>query len=170
MIAAIGSILLFLGGFRGFPWVEGWMELAFYPFLMWAVATPVLFWAGAQFYRSGFAALRHGAANMHTLIALGTGTAYGYSVAVVLLEALAPSVLANAGIDGKVFFETSSVIIALVLFGRYLEARARGQTSEAIRRLIELRPGAATVLREERRSGRSRGAGRRRGYAAGQAG
>ena len=147
-VAAAGSILLFLGGFRGFPWVEGWMELAFYPFLLWAVATPVLFWAGGQFYRSGFNALRHGAANMHTLIALGTGTAYGYSVAVVLLEQFAPSVLANAGIDGRVFFETSSVIIALVLFGRYLEARARGQTSEAIRRLIELRPGTATVLRE----------------------
>ena len=147
-IAGGGAILLFLGGFRGFPWVEGWMELAFYPFLLWAVATPVLFWAGAQFYRSGFGALRHGAANMHTLIALGTGTAYGYSVAVVLLEAFAPSVLASAGIDGRVFFETSSVIIALVLVGRYLEARARGRTSEAIRRLIELRPGTATVLRD----------------------
>ena len=147
-VAAAGVILLFLGAFGGFPWVSGWMELSFYPFLLWAVATPVLFWAGAPFYRSGLGALRHGSANMHTLIALGTGTAYGYSVAVVLLEAFAPSVLLNAGIDGKIFFETSSVIIALVLFGRYLEARARGQTSEAIRRLMELRPATATVLRE----------------------
>ena len=147
LVAAAGAVLLFLGAFRGFPWVPGWMELAFYPFLLWAIATPVLFWAGAGFYRSGFAALRHGSANMHTLIALGTGTAYGYSVAVVLLEAAAPPVLANAGIDGKIFFETSTVIIALVLLGRYLEARARGQTSEAIRRLIELRPTTATVLR-----------------------
>ena len=86
---------------------------------------------------------------MHTLIALGTATAYGYSVAMVLMEAFAPSVLAKAGLDGKVFFETSAVIIALVLFGRYLEARARGQTSEAIRRLMELRPATATVLRED---------------------
>ena len=148
-VAAAGVILLFLGAFGGFPWVSGWMELSFYPFLLWAVATPVLFWAGAPFYRSGLVALRHGSANMHTLIALGTGTAYGYSVAVVLLEAFAPSVLSNAGIDGKIFFETSSVIIALVLFGRYLEARARGQTSEAIRRLMELRPATATVLRED---------------------
>ena len=148
-VAAVGAVLLILGGFKGFPWVSGWMELSFYPFLLWAVATPVLFWAGASFYRSGLGALRHGAANMHTLIALGTGTAYGYSVAVVLLEAFAPSVLSNAGIDGKIFFETSAVIIALVLFGRYLEARARGQTSEAIRRLMELRPATATVLRED---------------------
>ena len=148
-VAALGVILLFLGGFKGFPWVSGWMELSFYPFLLWAVATPVLFWAGAPFYRSGVGALRHGSANMHTLIALGTGTAYGYSVAVVLLEAFAPSVLSSAGIDGKIFFETSAVIIALVLLGRYLEARARGQTSEAIRRLMELRPATATVLRED---------------------
>ena len=148
-VAAVGVVLLILGGFKGFPWVSGWMELSFYPFLLWAVATPVLFWAGAPFYRSGLGALRHGSANMHTLIALGTSTAYGYSVAVVLLEAFAPSVLSNAGIDGKLFFETSSVIIALVLFGRYLEARARGQTSEAIRRLMELRPATATVLRED---------------------
>ena len=147
--AAIGAVLLFLGAFGGFPWVSGWMELSFYPFLLWVVATPVLFWAGGQFYRSGLGALRHGSANMHTLIALGTATAYGYSVAVVLLEAFAPSVLAKAGLDGKVFFETAAVIIALVLFGRYLEARARGQTSEAIRRLMELRPATATVLRED---------------------
>ncbi len=149
LVAATGAILLFLGAFNGFPWVSGWMEMSFYPFLLWAVATPVLFWAGAGFYRSGLGAVRHGSANMHTLIALGTSTAYGYSVAVVLLEAFAPSVLARAGIEGKVFFETAAVIIALVLLGRYLEARARGQTSEAIRRLIELRPATATVLRDD---------------------
>ena len=148
-LAASGAILLFLGAFNGFPWVSGWMDLAFYPFLLWAVATPAIFWAGAPFYRSGLVALRHGSANMHTLIALGTGTAYGYSAAVVLLEGFAPSVLANAGIDGKVFFETAAVIIALVLLGRFLEARARGQTSEAIRRLIELRPTTARVVRED---------------------
>ena len=148
--AATGAVLLFLGAFNGFPWVSPLMELSFYPFLLWALATPVLFWAGAPFYRSGLIALRHGSANMHTLIALGTVTAYGYSVAVVLLEAGAPSVLVNAGIDGKVFFETSAVIIALVLLGRFLEARARGQTSEAIRRLIELRPTTALVIRDDR--------------------
>ena len=149
VVAASGAVLLFLGAFNGFPWVSSWMELGFYPFLLWFVATPVIFWAGASFYRSGLTAVRHGSANMHTLIALGTITAYGYSVAVVLLEAFAPSVLAGAGIDGKVFFETAAVIIALVLLGRFLEARARGQTSEAIRRLIELRPTTARVVRED---------------------
>ena len=146
LVAATGAILLILGAFRGFPWVPGWMELGFYPFVLWALATPVLFWAGAGFYRSGLGAVRHRTANMHTLIALGTSAAYGYSVVVVLLNAFAPSVLAGAGLDGKVFFETAAVIIALVLLGRYLEARARGQTSEAIRRLMELRPTLATVV------------------------
>ncbi len=149
VVAAAGAVLLFLGAFNGFPWVAGWMGLAYYPFLLWALATPVLFWAGASFYHSGLMALRHGSANMHTLIALGTLTAYGYSVAVVLLEAFSPSVLLSAGIEGKVFFETSAVIIALVLLGRFLEARARGQTSEAMRRLIELRPTTARVVRED---------------------
>ena len=149
VVAVTGAVLLFLGSFDGFPWVSGWMQLGFYPFLLWAVATPMQFWAGASFYRSGFGALRHGAANMHTLIALGTSTAYGYSVAVVLLDALAPLVLTGAGIGAGVYFDTAAVIIALILLGRYLEARARGQTSEAIRRLIELRPATATVMRED---------------------
>ena len=147
-VAAAGALLLFLGAFDGFPWVQGWMQLGFYPFLLWALATPVLFWAGAGFYRSGFGALRHGSANMHTLIALGTGVAYGYSVVVVLLEVAAPAALVNAGIEAKVYFDTATVIIALILLGRFLEARARGQTSEAIRRLIELSPTTATVLKD----------------------
>ncbi len=146
-VAVTGAALLFLGSFDGFPWVSGWMQLGYYPFLLWALATPMQFWAGASFYRSGFGALRHGAANMHTLIALGTTTAYGYSAAVVLLDAAAPSVLSNAGIGAGVYFDTAAVIIALILLGRFLEARARGQTSDAIRRLIELRPATATVLR-----------------------
>ncbi len=148
-VAVAGAVLLLLGSFDGFPWVSSGMQLGFYPFLLWALATPIQFWAGVAFYRSGFGALRHGAANMHTLIALGTSTAYGYSAAVVLLDSFAPSVLADAGIGAGVYFDTAAVIITLILLGRYLEARARGQTSEAIRRLIELRPATATVLRDD---------------------
>ena len=111
------------------------------------MATPVQFWAGWSFYTSGFGALRHGAANMHTLIAMGTSTAYGFSVAVVLLHAFAPEFLAARGIGTAVYFDTAALIIALILMGRYLEAKARGQTSEAIRRLIGLRPNTARVLR-----------------------
>jgi Cu+-exporting ATPase len=146
--AITGGILLLLGTFHVFPWVPPLMRLEFYPFLLWAVATPVQFWAGWNFYTSGLAALRHGTANMHTLIALGTSVAYGYSVVVVLLGALAPQVLASQGISSAVYFDTSALIIGLILLGRFLEARARGQTSEAIRRLIGLRPNTARILRD----------------------
>ena len=148
IFAGLGAILLFLGTFAGFPWVSRLMALEYYPFLLWALATPVLFWAGAGFYVSGIAAVRHGAANMFTLFAMGTIAAYGYSAVVVLLDRTAPAVLRNAGLEPKVYFETAAIIVALILLGRYLESRARGQTSEAIRRLMGLRPTSALVVRD----------------------
>ena len=147
LFAASMGIFLLLGTFDLLPWVPPLMERSFYPFLLWALATPVQFWAGWSFYTSGLGALRHGTANMHTLIALGTSVAYGYSVVVVLLGAVAPQALSSRGISSAVFFDTAAIIIALILLGRYLEARARGRTSEAIRRLIGLRPSTARVLR-----------------------
>jgi Cu+-exporting ATPase len=120
----------------------------YYPFLLWALATPVQFWAGSNFYTSGLGALKHGTSNMHTLIALGTTVAYAYSVTVVLLDAFSPGVLADNGIEAKVYFDTAAIIVALILLGRFLEAGARGRTSEAIRRLIGLRPTSARVLRD----------------------
>jgi Cu+-exporting ATPase len=149
LLAAAGAVLLFLGTFDVFPWVPPLMELGFYPFLLWALATPIQFWSGWTSYTSGLAALRHGVPNMHSLIALGTSVAYGYSAAVVLIEALASQILANAGIQPAVFFDTAAIIIALILLGRFLEARAKGQTSEAIRRLIGLQPNTARVIRNE---------------------
>ena len=148
IFAGLGAILLFLGTFAGFPWVSRLMALEYYPFLLWALATPVLFWAGAGFYVSGIAAVRHGAANMFTLVAMGTIAAYGYSAVMVLLDRTAPAVLINAGLEPKVYFETAAIIVALILLGRYLESRARGQTSEAIRRLMGLRPTSALVVRD----------------------
>ena len=148
LLSAAGGILLLLGAFGPFPWVPPLMNRGFYPFLLWAMATPVQFWAGWSFYTSGFGALRHGTANMHTLIAIGTTTAYLFSAAVVLLGALAPEFLARQGIGREVYFDTAAIIISLILLGRYLEARARGSTSEAIRRLIGLRPNTARVIRD----------------------
>ena len=79
---------------------------------------------------------------------MGTIAAYGYSAVVVLLDRTAPAVLSNAGLEPKVYFETAAIIVALILLGRYLESRARGQTSEAIRRLMGLRPTSALVVRD----------------------
>ena len=150
VFSAAAAIALFLGTFDGLPWTSTLMDRAFYPFLLWAVATPVQLWAGWGFYASGFPVLRHGTANMHTLIALGTSVAYGYSVAVVLIDALSPEILSDHGIDAAVYFDTAAIIIALILLGRFLEARARGRTSEAIRRLMGLGANTARVVREGR--------------------
>jgi len=91
------------------------------PYLLWALATPVQFWAGLRFYRGAWGALRHGAADMNTLIAVGTSAAYLYSAAVVLF----PHFFSSAGMGHGLYFDTSSMIIALILMGRFLESRAR---------------------------------------------
>jgi len=121
------------------------LDYAWKPYLLWALATPVQFWAGLRFYRGAWGALKHGAADMNTLIAVGTSAAYLYSVAVVLF----PHFFAAAGIGHGLYFDTSSMIIALILMGRFLESRAKGQTSEAIKKLIGLRPNTAMVVRGE---------------------
>jgi len=147
LFAGAGAGLLFLGTFDALPWVSRLMDQSYYPFLLWALATPVQFWAGSNFYNSGLGALRHRTSNMHTLIAMGTTVAYVYSAGVVLLNQLSPGVLADNGIEAKVYFDTAAIIIALILLGRFLEAGARGRTSESIRRLIGLRPTLARVVR-----------------------
>ncbi len=105
---------------------------------------PVVVWSGGQFYRGAWSGLKHRTADMNTLIAVGTGAAYLYSLGATF----APLGLAAAGRPADVYYEAVSAIIALILLGRLLEARAKGRTSEAIRRLAGLRPHVAHVVRE----------------------
>ena len=105
-----------------------------------ALATPVQFWAGWRFYEGAWAALRHGQANMNTLVALGPSAAYLYSA----VATLAPGLLAGRA---DVYFDTSSLIITLVLLGRLLEARTKGRTNEAIKKLAGLQARTARVVR-----------------------
>jgi Cu+-exporting ATPase len=112
--------------------------------LLFILATPVQFWAGKRFYAGAWAALKHGTSNMNTLIAVGTSVAFGYSAAVTVLH----DRWVFAHYDAATFFETSTAIIGLVLLGRYLEARAKGKASEAIKGLMSLRPETATVIRD----------------------
>lgn len=116
------------------------------------LTTPVVFYSGAQFYRGAWLALKHRSADMNTLIALGTGAAYGYSVGVLLFPGFfAPPQDGMTGMSAKpVYFEAASVIIALILLGKLLEARAKGRTSEAIKRLIGLQSKTARVVRDGR--------------------
>jgi Cu+-exporting ATPase len=111
-----------------------------------AVATPVQFWAGRQFYSSAWNALKHRAANMDTLIATGTSVAYLYSAAVTVF---AGSTVLEGRASGT-YFDTSTAIVGLVLLGRYLEIRAKGRASNAVRALIGLQPKRARVLRDGR--------------------
>ncbi|MGH2404163.1 MAG: copper ion binding protein, partial [bacterium] len=108
------------------------------------LATPVQFWAGWRFYRGMWAALRHGAADMNTLIAVGTSAAYLYSAAATF----APQWFTGGDLMPQVYYETASIIIVFILQGRYLEALAKRRTSEAIRRLIGLQAKTARVVRD----------------------
>jgi Cu+-exporting ATPase len=128
------------------PWLP---ELFVNPWVQLALATPVQFWAGSIFYVGAIKALRHKATDMNTLIAVGTSAAYLYSVATILVPGFFTA--AGLGMDGEMlpmYFDTSAAIITLILLGRFLEARARSHTSDAIRRLINLAPRTARVIRD----------------------
>ena len=123
-------LLPMLGALAGLHWMlPGWVQLA--------LATPVQFWLGARFYRAAWKALRAGAGNMDLLVALGTSAAYGLSVYQLLRG--------GAGGMPHLYFESAAVVITLVLLGKWLEGRAKRQTTEAIRALNALRPEVARV-------------------------
>ncbi|MFC1952818.1 heavy metal translocating P-type ATPase [Chloroflexota bacterium] len=113
-------------------------------YLLWILATPVQFWAGWQFYKGAWARLKHKASNMNTLIAVGTSAAYFYSVAAILF----PGFFATGGREANVYFDTAVIIVALILLGRFFEARAKGQTSDAIKKLVGMQPKTARVIRQ----------------------
>ncbi|MBF0137111.1 MAG: heavy metal translocating P-type ATPase [Magnetococcus sp. DMHC-1] len=108
------------------------------------LVTPIQFWAGWRFHANTLAVARHGGANMHTLVTIGTFSAYLYS----LLVLLAPGLFQGQGLAAEVYFDTSGTIIVLILLGRFLEARAKGRTSLAIRGLMGLVPRRARVIRK----------------------
>ncbi|MCA1697013.1 MAG: heavy metal translocating P-type ATPase, partial [Actinobacteria bacterium] len=111
----VGSLPMMLGAMPPIP--MGWLNLG-----LLALATPVQFWAGWRFYRGAWGALKHGQANMNTLVAVGTSAAYLYSA----VATLAPQLFAGRA---DVYFDTSALIITLILLGRLLEARAKGRTN-----------------------------------------
>ena len=117
--------------------MPSWGEDAWVNWLMFLLATPVQFYVGWQYYVGAFTALRNRSANMDVLIAMGSSVAYIYSIFVTL-----------GSLPGHVYFETSAVIITLIKLGKYLEARAKGRTSEAIKKMMGLRAKTAHVVRD----------------------
>ncbi len=127
-ILAMGRDLGLWGMWAHEPWVN---------WLMFTLATPVQFYVGWQYYVGGYKAVRNGSANMDVLIAMGSSAAYFYSIPVLL-----------GMIPGHVYFETGAVIITLIRLGKFLEARAKGQTSEAIKKLMGLQAKTARIIRD----------------------
>jgi Cu+-exporting ATPase len=122
------------------PWL-GWIQLA--------LATPVVLWAGRPFFERAVASLRNRSPNMFTLVGLGTGVAYAYSLVATIAPGVFPESFRDEGGAVAVYFEAAAVIITLVLLGQVLELRARSRTSSAIRGLLGLAPATARIVRED---------------------
>ncbi|MFZ0391237.1 MAG: heavy metal translocating P-type ATPase, partial [Calditrichia bacterium] len=131
LLLSLGDMLNFL---QSIPRQVQWI-------LLFLLTSPVIFYSGAHFYRGAWNSFKHHAADMNTLIAVGTGSAYLYSTLATFFPFLFPAGLRH------VYFDTAAVIITLILMGRLLEARAKGRTSDAIRRLMGLQPKTARVVR-----------------------
>ena len=139
IVSAVLTVLIFLLMYPGMLGLKLPIPDQLNYLLQLLLATPVQFWAGWQFYKGAWAAARNKTTDMNTLIAVGTTAAYGYS-------ALVPLFSAHGHMD--LYFDTSAAIITLILLGRLLEARARGRTSEAIKRLMGLQAKTARVIRD----------------------
>ena len=138
IVGLIFTVPLFLISMaRDFGLLPGWAHHSWVNWLMFALATPVQFYVGWQYYVGAYKSLRNRAANMDVLVAMGSSAAYFYSIPVML-----------GWIPGHVYFETSAVIITLIKLGKFLEARAKGRTSEAIKKLMGLRAKTARVIRD----------------------
>jgi P-type Cu+ transporter len=119
-----------------FPWTPAWLRD---PWVLWLLTTPVQFWVGGQFHAAFLRELRHRTTSMNTLVSIGTNAAYFFSVAVTLW----PHAFMAAG--AMPYFEAAALLMTFLVLGRWLEARARGGTSEAIRRLVALQPRTARL-------------------------
>ena len=139
---SIGALILW-GSFPGFMSTAPQFLQNFFVQLL--LATPIQFWAGADFYRATIPALKHRTANMDTLVALGTTVAYLFSVFVTFF----PDIIMTLGVEAMPYFDVSVIVIALILLGRYFEAKAKSGTSDAIKKLIGLQAKTARIIIKE---------------------
>lgn len=137
-ILVFGSLPMMLG--VAIPFIPMWLHN---PWLQLILTTPVLFWCGSSFFINAWKALKRHTATMDTLVAIGTGSAYFYS----LFPTIWPAFFTSQGLPADVYYEAAAVVITLILLGRLLENRAKGKTSEAIRKLMGLQAKTARVIR-----------------------
>ncbi len=144
LVGVIFTLPLFLLSMgRDLGLLGAWANALWVDWLFFFLATPVQFYVGWDYYTGAYKSLRNGSANMDVLVALGSSVAYFYSVAVLLFKTAG-----SHAIGHHLYFETSAVIITLIVAGKLLEARAKGRTSEAIKKLIGLQPKTARVVRD----------------------
>ena len=145
IVGAVFTIPLFFATMaRDLGFLPMWAHEIWVNWIFFALATPVQFYVGWDYYVGAYKSLRNGSANMDVLVAMGTSVAYFYSVAVLIALTLGTEALGM-----HVYFETSAVIITLIVLGKLLEVRAKGQTSAAIKKLIGLQPKTARVVRND---------------------
>jgi len=138
-VGVILTILIFAGSMQSwFPFLS-FVPRRFMLIILTILTLPAVFWVGSRFFTGALKAARQKTSDMNTLVAMGSTAAYGYSAAV----ALSPSLIIPAGETAHVYFDGAAMIVTLVLFGRYLEARAKGKASEAITSLFHLKPKTA---------------------------
>ena len=152
-VALTAPLLVLAMGQRVLPALDfqGWLGDALFNWSQAAIATPVVLWGGWPFFERGWASLRSWNLNMFTLIALGTGAAYLFSLFAVMFPGLLPAALREQGGMLPLYFEASAVIVTLVLLGQMLELRARRRTSDAIRSLLDLVPPTARRIQADGR-------------------
>jgi Cu+-exporting ATPase len=144
IVSAILSSFVMIGSFQDMlPFITILPRQIMW-YILFLLATPVQFWAGRHFYQNAWASIKHGSTNMNTLVVVGTTAAYGYSVLLTFFPALFDIHVAHGG----AYYDTATMIITLILFGKFLEARAKARAGEAIKTLMGLQPRTARVMRE----------------------
>ena len=144
VVGAVLSVIIFMGS------MQHWFHfLSVFPrqtvlFAMFVLTTPVVFWVGSRFFIGAVKAAKQKTTDMNTLVAVGALSAYLYSVAATFF----PGIFASAGVAPHVYYDGAAMIVTLILLGRFLEAKARGRTSAAIKRLVALKPKTARVIRD----------------------
>ncbi len=142
VVGAALSLPVLLGSFPDlFPWAP---RVLSNPYVLLLLTTPIQFWVGWQFHRGFWATLKHRTADMNTLVSLGTNAAYLYSVALTIF----PAAIAPQGMEAMTYYDTAAILMTLIIMGRWLEAKAKGKTSEAIKKLMGLQPKTARVIRD----------------------
>ncbi|MDE2181212.1 MAG: copper-translocating P-type ATPase, partial [candidate division NC10 bacterium] len=141
LVGAALSVPVLMGSFPDwFAWAPAPLSD---PYVLLVLTTPVQFWVGWQFHRGFWASLKHRTADMNTLVSIGTNAAYLYSAALTFF----PASIAPTGMEAMTYYDTAAILMTLIVMGRWLEAKAKGRTSEAIKKLMGLRAKTARVIR-----------------------